>query len=516
MNAYNIPEQTIDYVARISRREWLATHSLPHPAKVAVIGAGAAGLAAAYELARAGIEPVVYEASSRIGGRLYSYRFPGDPKAIAELGAMRFPPTAVTLYHYLNAFELKTEPFPDPLVVPTMLYVNGSRRFCRNEAELPQSLQMVSKKWVDLVGRIFQKQPGETGDEEFQRDFWRQLIDRYADTSFYQALADNGWNPEEINLFGSLGLGTGGFDSIYNVSFLEILRIVYCRWERNQQLVKGGVEQLAVRLWESRRECRHFGMTSVRELNRHKWRPQVRSIVREGDRVRIADGSGHADIFEAAILTCAFPAIEAGIDIGPGIFSPEVTRALRRQHYLRSSKVFVRTREAFWKKDARFPRCAITDEITRGTYFFDFEDSESGVICLSYTWEDSSQKFLAMSPEQQVEQCLKTLERVLGADRIRSQVEEFFTISWEQTPHYHGAFRLDYPGQYENHAILFRQNQAADPARDRGVYLAGDSVSFSGGWVEGALQTGIQAAACALARCLALAGRHQAPENLSE
>ena len=36
---------------------------------------------------------------------------------------------------------------------------------------------------------------------------------------------------------------------------------------------------------------------------------------------------------------------------------------------------------------------------------------------------------------------------------------------------------------------------------DTGVYLAGDSVSWQGGWTEGALQTGINAA-CAVAHHL--------------
>jgi tryptophan 2-monooxygenase len=50
--------------------------------------------------------------------------------------------------------------------------------------------------------------------------------------------------------------------------------------------------------------------------------------------------------------------------------------------------------------------------------------------------------------------------------------------------------------------VLLDQNRAADPDWNSGVYLAGDSVSFSGGWVEGALQTGIQAAICAIEHIL--------------
>ena len=47
-----------------------------HGTEVAIIGAGIAGLATAYELMKLGLRPVVYEAS-RIGGRLRSQRFGG-------------------------------------------------------------------------------------------------------------------------------------------------------------------------------------------------------------------------------------------------------------------------------------------------------------------------------------------------------------------------------------------------------------------------------------------------------
>lgn len=59
--------------------------------EVAIIGAGIAGMVAAYELMKLGLRPVLYE-SARIGGRLRSQQFDGAPEGvIAELGGMRFP-----------------------------------------------------------------------------------------------------------------------------------------------------------------------------------------------------------------------------------------------------------------------------------------------------------------------------------------------------------------------------------------------------------------------------------------
>jgi len=54
--------------------------------KVAIVGAGIAGLMAAYELKRAGLRSSVYEASKRTGGRIYSSRDLLAPGLTSELG----------------------------------------------------------------------------------------------------------------------------------------------------------------------------------------------------------------------------------------------------------------------------------------------------------------------------------------------------------------------------------------------------------------------------------------------
>lgn len=55
-------------------------------ARIAVVGAGLAGLTAARELRKAGLSPDVYEGSTRIGGRCYSARGFFDDGQVAERG----------------------------------------------------------------------------------------------------------------------------------------------------------------------------------------------------------------------------------------------------------------------------------------------------------------------------------------------------------------------------------------------------------------------------------------------
>lgn len=63
--------------------------------RVAVVGAGLAGLAAAEALARDGAEVVVFEARDRVGGRVWSRRL--DNGALVEMGAEFILPGAHTL-----------------------------------------------------------------------------------------------------------------------------------------------------------------------------------------------------------------------------------------------------------------------------------------------------------------------------------------------------------------------------------------------------------------------------------
>jgi monoamine oxidase len=94
----------------------LAAHALPlnaraaEPRKVIVLGAGLAGLAAGYELQRAGHEVTVLEAQERPGGRVLTLRT-FDEGLYGDAGAARIPDDHEWTLRYVKEFGLRLTPF---------------------------------------------------------------------------------------------------------------------------------------------------------------------------------------------------------------------------------------------------------------------------------------------------------------------------------------------------------------------------------------------------------------------
>ena len=70
------------------------------------------------------------------------------------------------------------------------------------------------------------------------------------------------------------------------------------------------------------------------------------------------------------------------------------------------------------------------------------------------------------------------------------ETKSFF---WEHEKGYNGAFKLNYPGQYEDQKALFEQSRL-NTKFSNGVFLSGEGTSWAGGWIEGAIHSGLDAA----------------------
>ncbi|GIH74444.1 flavin monoamine oxidase family protein [Planobispora longispora] len=116
--------------ARPARADTVTPQAGPlKPARVAVIGAGIAGLTAALTLRDAGATPVVYEANaSRVGGRMYSQRSLWAGGQTSEIGGELIDVEHKKMLELCRRFDLPTRNFAGagPNGAEEILHVNGA------------------------------------------------------------------------------------------------------------------------------------------------------------------------------------------------------------------------------------------------------------------------------------------------------------------------------------------------------------------------------------------------------
>lgn len=520
--------------------------------QVLIVGAGVAGMVAAYEAMRMGLHPVVVEASDRIGGRLYSY-VAGDPQdpancVICEKGAMRFPVSGKALMHYFNKVGMtaNSTDFPNPgsPFTPSTVVDYQQKQVYYEGDNLPSEYAEIERKLFEV---FLEQDPikfteMETAMSEDSLDpvkikaLWNAILDAGWDNlSFFAAMVEQaGWSREDIDLFGQIGFGTGGWNTDYPNCFLEVLRVLYTGLDTNHKLMYDGSSELPGRLW--RRAPDTFGDTMVHwpagttveglttQVISQPLNQEVRQIVRRSDGefdVWVFDrtlGSEHSYTFPAVVYTPHKRVLDkfrymdgaARFNQMNDLLSPKEWEAVMYTHYMQSAKIFAQTKRPFWTDvgtDLQY-RMSVTlsERITRGTYLLDYAQSQGPYkgcgLFLSYTWNDDALKFLgdrgAPLPSH-VQLCTTLLDSVYAPHQLNLAAEfgmtnPFVEINWEEQPFFLCAFKMNLPGQYEYQRLLFSQfMNGVSVLNPDGFILAGDDVSWTGGWAEGAVTTALNA-----------------------
>ncbi|SEK12923.1 NAD(P)/FAD-dependent oxidoreductase [Paraburkholderia diazotrophica] len=501
---------------------------IPAP-RVAIVGAGISGLVAATELLRAGVRDItLFEARDRIGGRIWSQTFdPRHPHLIAEMGAMRFPPSATGLFHYLNKHNIcTTASFPDPGVVDTELHYRGARHVWPAGDPPPSLFRRVHEGWtallrhgcvlngISLVAPTKITAMLKSHQLEKARTAWQAWLDAFRDSSFYSAIVTiftspnppGGvlWKrPDDFELFGSLGIGSGGFLPVYQAGFTEILRLVINGYLDDQRLISSGTSTLVERL-----AGQEIGGSTVSERVRFS---TVGRIYKEDGKIKLSTDRDGIVAFDRVIVTSNNRAMQIAhcLTDDETFLSRDVSRAVRETHLTGSSKLFMLTRDKFWITNG-LPVTIQSDGFARGVYCLDYEPDNldgRGVVLLSYTWEDDAHKLLSVADKKQrcerfVEE-LATFHPELARHLVPAAGNYDTSVlhhDWLTDPHSSGAFKLNYPGEdVYSQRLFFQYKTANNPARDTGLYLAGCGCSFTGGWIEGAVQTAVNSA-CAVIR----------------
>ncbi|MCI4201444.1 NAD(P)/FAD-dependent oxidoreductase [Dickeya dianthicola] len=498
--------------------------------RVAIVGAGISGLVAATELLRAGVNDItLFEARDRrIGGRAWSQVFdPRYPHLIAEMGAMRFPSSETCLFHYLNRFDITTTAsFPDPGVVDTELHYRGVRHIWSAGDPPPSLFSRVHEGWLALLNEgylhngVLLAAPKDITAMlkshcfDKARKAWQAWLDAFRDCSFYSALVvmftsntpPGGvpWRrPDDFELFGSLGIGSGGFLPVYQAGFTEILRLVINGYEEDQRLIIGGISTLTERL-----AGQYIDNTCLSE---HICFSEIRQIYKENDDIKLVSGRGQTYTFDRVIVTSCTRTMQIvhGLTGDETFLEHDTARAVKETHLTGSSKLFMLTQNKFWLKHS-LPVTIQSDGFIRGVYCLDYEPDNPdgpGVILLSYTWEDDAHKLLSIPDKKQRCQHLVDDLANIHPEFARHLVPadgdyERYVLhhDWLVDPYSAGAFKLNYPGEdVYSQRLFFQFKNANTPEKDTGLYLAGCGCSFTGGWIEGAIQTALNSA-CAVIR----------------
>jgi len=273
--------------------------------------------------------------------------------------------------------------------------------------------------------------------------------------------------------------------------------------DSDQRLIVGGAEQVPRGIWRCPAPvCANWPAdTSLASLHSGAPRPGVARIARGDDgRLAVTDAWGATRHYAAVLVTCQSWLLTTQIECEESLFSPKMWTALDRTRYMQSSKTFVMVDRPFWTdKDPRTGRdvmsMTLTDRLTRGTYLFDNGPGQPGVICLTYSWMSDALKMLPEPVERRVQLALGALAKIYPDLDIASHIiGDPITVSWEADRHFLGAFKGALPGHYRYNQRMYAHFMQDDlPPEQQGIFLAGDDVSWTPAWVEGAVQTSLNA-----------------------
>ena len=442
------------------------------PKRVIIVGAGMAGLVAAYELLKAGHDPIILEARQRVGGRVYTVRDPFSEGLHGEAGAMRLPLGHKLTLAYVEKFKLETYPFTmgNP---KTYIHLQGKKVRAADfdpaqydfdvradeKGKNPQAL--VDAAVQPLKDLIAQK--GEAA--------WDEIVPKYDEFSTREFLEQAGLSEGAIELFGILSNN----EARMNYSFVEYFRSEVEHGFSHMVQIKGGTDQLPRAFLPGLENRIRYGakMTAIEQS------PTSATIHYQTRAGSFSESGDHV------ILTVPFPVLRH-VEVNPA-FSHRKQRAIRELNYDASGKIFFQCRRRFWEEDdGIFGGGTLTDTPVRNIYYPEHgRETGRGVLIASYTWAQDAQRWQSLSKDDRIAQALEDVAEV--HPQILKEFEVGFSHMWHDDEFAGGAFALFEP---EQQTLL---HQAIIQPEGR-VHFAGEHAALSHRWIQGAVESGVRTA----------------------
>ena len=467
----------------------------PKGASVLVLGAGLAGMTAAYELRKAGYAVEVLEYSERAGGRCWSLR--GGDRYVELGGAVqecRFDadlyfnpgPWRIPFHHrglldYCKRFRVALEPF---------IQVNYNTYLHATDAlgGRPQRYRYVQADFNGYIAELLAKATNQSKlddtvtaeDKEILLEAlraWGALDESYAYRAGAAASERRGYAVD----------AGGGLDAApipsTPLGFSDILKSQLWRG-----LLAGSNYAFLTTMFQP-----VGGMDMIAEAFRRevgdliRFHAKVTAIHQNEHGVTVRYGTGpdrreaHADW-----CVCTIPlSILSQLDL---TVSAPMATAVNAVPYVRATKIGLQMRRRFWEEDE-----AIYGGITRtnlpirsiGYPCSDYGRSGKGVLLGAYAISDSSGfDFGALSPPERIAKAVEW-----GAvihPQYKNEFDNGMAVSWQRNPSTLGCF-----GYWSDDAKRLHYRNLC--AIDGHLVLAGEHVSYLSAWQEGAILSALDA-----------------------
>lgn len=507
--------------------------------KIGIIGAGLAGLSSAVELRKLGYDITIFEATDRIGGRVYTHYFDSTNNMYGELGAMRIPVSHETTWHYINKFNLPTRPFIQSNK-DGLIYVKNLRT--RNTKE----------NIMKYIYPLFDLTPDEkiTPYSHFAfKAFGKKLLSippknrvelllslqkYYEKILFYDAL--NIRQSYEIE-----NISQGAIDMIQSISPLERSLFYHNLIEPlNEEYsaafsvlyeINGGLHRLPEKLYNALKtyDKSFYGNISKDSLGNVKllFNSRVNGIYYDNKKGIISYFDKHSTLnhqkFDFIICAIPFSSLR-NINLCP-IFSNIKMQSIREVEYPNLQKTAIYCNYRFWESNIPYGGIIGGGSSTdlpistiwypsdhskcinvpiKPTYEFLFSSPldtwvlkkdcspyEKGVLIGSYNGTLDSTRLGNLTPTLRDYNIKRQLEEVHGLPYkyLDNIVIDMKTITWNTEDPYLGGVAYYYPEQKR----LFSYGMTL-PEYNNKLFFAGEHISSVHGWMQGALQTGMLAA----------------------
>lgn len=476
--------------------------------KIGIIGAGLAGLSAAYELRKLGASITVYDAEDkRIGGRVYTHYFNKSTEYFSELGATRIPISHDTSWHYINLFNLNTSPMTSPNS-NSLLYTNNIRmRRSLNGREIEEFLYPL----YDLT-------------EKEKNTPWSELIS-YADNTMLNSLTPvqrseilkilPQYSPQYAELtkmstrdvYDSLGLSQGFVNLLcavnpiaavlLNLSYNETMTGIYSFDFLSIYRVTGGMIKLPLAFISSliNNNPPELPNQALGKVN-IKLGHTVDGIFLSSNNyidLQYTDPKGDksSESFDLVICTIPFSVLRE-FNINP-YFNDTKMQAIRELNYLDAQKTGMFFNERFWEENEPYGNInggiSYTDLIIQSIIYplDNYSYTEPGTLIASYNIGADATRLCNQNNYRRFEKIKQNLEQVHGLPKgyLDSLIKDYKTVHWNSEQWSRSAFSAGYPGQKTNLAYSMIQ-----PEYNNRLYFAGEHISTKPRWIQGSLQTG--------------------------